>query len=86
MAVAGDQGEDETYEALSTLRAAVVADLNKRGAGLSSIKTFNLPSTLPSLALATRLYRDPTRSDELVAQANPVHPAFMPTTFKALAN
>ncbi|BDC37761.1 DNA circularization protein [Paraburkholderia terrae] len=86
MTVAGDQGEDETYEALSTLRAAVVADLNKRGAGLSSIKTFSLPSTLPSLALATRLYRDPTRADELVAQASPVHPAFMPTTFKALAN
>ncbi|MBB5462872.1 DNA circularization protein [Paraburkholderia sp. Cpub6] len=85
MTVAGDQGEDETYEALSTLRAAVVADLNKRGAGLSAIKTFTLPSTLPSLALATRLYRDPTRADELVAQANPVHPAFMPTTFKALA-
>ncbi|BDD90864.1 hypothetical protein PanNE5_03040 [Pandoraea sp. NE5] len=85
MMVAGDKGEDETYEALSALRAAVVADLNKRGAGLSSIKTFDLPSMLPSLALATRLYRDPTRADELVAQANPVHPAFMPTTFKALA-
>ncbi|WP_434663455.1 DNA circularization N-terminal domain-containing protein [Paraburkholderia sp. A3BS-1L] len=86
MSVAGDQGEDETYEALSTLRAAVVADLNKRGAGLSSIKVFELPAPMPSLAIATRLYRDPTRADELVAQANPAHPAFMPTTFKALAN
>jgi prophage DNA circulation protein len=86
MTVAGDQGDDETYEALSTLRAAVVADLNKRGAGLSSIKTFSVSAPMPSLALAARLYRDPTRADELVAQANPVHPAFMPTTFKALAN
>lgn len=86
MTVAGNQGEDETYEALSTLRAAVVADLNKRGAGLSSIKTFSLPEPLPSLALAMRLYRDSTRADELVAQANPIHPAFMPPTFKALAN
>jgi prophage DNA circulation protein len=86
MLVAGDQGEDETYEALSTLRAAVVADLNKRGAGLASIRTFTFPSTLPSLALATRMYRDPTRADEIVAQADPVHPAFMPTSFKALAD
>ncbi|WP_434715513.1 DNA circularization protein [Paraburkholderia sp. A3RO-2L] len=86
MTIAGDQGEDETYEALSTLRAAVVADLNKRGAGLSSIKAFELPAPMSSLALATRLYRDPTRADELVAQAHPAHPAFMPTTFKALAN
>lgn len=86
MLVAGDQGEDETYEALSTLRAAVVADLNKRGAGLSSIRTFSFATAIPSLVLATRIYRDPTRADELVAQANPVHPAFMPTSFKALAD
>ncbi|WP_321810069.1 DNA circularization protein [Burkholderia sp. BCC1985] len=86
MTIAGDNGEDETYDALSTLRGAVVADLNKRGAGLASIEAFEFPEPMPSLALAARIYRDPTRADELVAQANPVHPAFMPTSFKALSN
>ncbi|HDR8944325.1 TPA: DNA circularization N-terminal domain-containing protein [Burkholderia vietnamiensis] len=86
MGIAGDSGADQTYEALSALRAAVVADLNRRGAALSSIKTFEVAQPMPSLALATRIYRDPTRADELVSEADPVHPAFMPTTFKALAN
>ncbi|MBR8030789.1 DNA circularization protein [Burkholderia vietnamiensis] len=86
MAIAGDSGADQTYEALSALRAAVVADLNKRGAALSSIKTFEFAQPMPSLALATRIYRDPRRADELVSEADPPHPAFMPITFKALAN
>ncbi|WP_205182649.1 DNA circularization protein [Burkholderia sp. LMG 13014] len=86
MSIAGDSGADQTYQALSALRSAVVGDLNRRGAALSAIKTFTFPDTVPSLALAMRIYRDPTRADELVSQADPVHPAFMPTTFKALAN
>ncbi|MCA8264795.1 DNA circularization protein [Burkholderia vietnamiensis] len=86
MAIAGDSSADQTYKALSALRAAVVADLNKRGAALSSIKTFDFAQPMPSLALAMRIYRDPTRADELVSEADPPHPAFMPTTFKALAN
>ena len=85
LAIAGDQGEDETYQAMRTLRAAVVADLNARGAGLSSIKTFVFPASMPALTLANRIYRDASRADDLVAQADPIHPLFMPTTFKALS-
>jgi prophage DNA circulation protein len=84
--VAGDQGEDDTYEALRTLRAAVVADLNKRGAALSSIQTFVFAGSMPVLVLATRIYRDPTRADDLTTQIDPIHPAFCPRSFKALAN
>jgi prophage DNA circulation protein len=83
--VAGNQGEDDTYGALRSLRAAVVQDLNKRGAGLASIKTFNMKASLPALVLAHRIYRDASRADELVAQADPVHPAFMPQSFRALS-
>ena len=83
--IAGDQYEDATYAALRTLRAAVSADLTARGAGLPSIATVasNLP--LPALALAQRQYRDQSRSDELVTQSDCIHPAFMPTSFKALS-
>jgi prophage DNA circulation protein len=83
--IAGDQGEDDTYEALRTLRAAVVADLNKRGAGLSSIRTFDFAASMPVLVLANRIYRDATRADELTTQIDPIHPAFCPKSFKALA-
>ncbi len=82
---AGNQGNDATYLALRTLRAAVVQDLNTRGALLPGVVTITTPSSLPALALAQRLYRDAKRSDELVAEANPRHPAFMPTTFRGLA-
>jgi prophage DNA circulation protein len=84
--IAADQGEDDVYTSLRTLRQSVVADLDARGSGLSSVATFSFGATLPALMLANRMYRDSTRSDELVAQANPVHPAFMPTQFNALSS
>ncbi|WP_244807986.1 DNA circularization protein [Caballeronia zhejiangensis] len=85
MTVSGDQGDDETYEALRSLRQAVVSDLNQRGASLPAMRTFAFATPLPSLTLANRIYRDASRADDLVAQADPVHPAFFPTSFKALA-
>ncbi len=81
---AGDQGEDDSYLALRALRAAVVQDLNSRGAMLPQVVSIRTASPLPALALAQRLYRDPTRADELVAEANAPHPAFLPTSFRGL--
>jgi prophage DNA circulation protein len=83
---AGDTGEDETFNALRTLRTEVVRDLNARGADLSPTRDFTFATPLPAVVLATRLYRDPARGDELVTQAVPVHPLFMPTAFRALAS
>jgi prophage DNA circulation protein len=83
--VAGDSGDDSSYAALRTLRQAVIADLSARSAGISPVTTFEFAASLPALALATRIYRDATRADELVRQANPVHPAFFPVSFQALA-
>jgi prophage DNA circulation protein len=84
--IAADQGEDDVYSALRVLRQSVVADLDSRGSGLAVIASFSFSSALPALMLANRLYRDSTRSDELVTQADPVHPAFMPTQFNALSS
>lgn len=83
--IAGDQGHDATFNAFRAVRAAVSFDLATRGAQLAGIADVasNLP--LPAPVLAQRLYRDPGRADELVTQANPVHPAFMPVRFKALS-
>jgi len=82
--VAGDQRDDDVYTALRRLRATVVADLNAKGASLPTLMRVETKRPQPSLALAQRLYRDPTRADELVARAGVVHPAFMPTAFQAL--
>lgn len=83
--IAGDAGDDESYLALRALRQSVIADMTSRAADLSSISTFTFQASLPSLALAQRIYRDPTQEPTLVQQVSPIHPAFMPTSFAALA-
>lgn len=83
--VAGDQHEDATFNALRALRLAVVEDLTDRGARLPSVATFTTPAPQPAATLANRIYRDASRADDLVYQVDPIHPLFMPTTFKALS-
>lgn len=83
--VAGDEGADDVYNTLRELRTAVSADLTARGAGLPTTATVSSALPLPSLVLAQRLYRDSSRADELVIESNCIHPAFMPTSFKALS-
>lgn len=82
---AGDAGQDATYLALRKLRAAVVADLTERGADLARLVPVATATSLPALVLAQRLYQDADRAGELIDAARPVHPAFMPTSFRALA-
>lgn len=83
--VAGDEGNDDTFLALKQLRAAVVQDLTSRGAALAPLVTYNLGANMPALALAYRFYQDIVRTDQLIAFADPPHPAFMPVSFQALA-
>jgi prophage DNA circulation protein len=83
---AGDSGDDAVYTALKALRAAVVEDLNTRAAQLPTLMTVRTQAPVPSLVLAYRLYGDASRSDELIAEAAPVHPAFMPTIIKVLSS
>jgi len=83
--VAGDAGDDESYNALIDLRQAVVTDLTTTGATLPRLEVFSFRAPMNALTMANRLYRDSTRADELIQQADPVHPAFMPTTVSALA-
>jgi prophage DNA circulation protein len=83
--IAGNQGEDGTFNAFRAVRAAVVQDLTTRAADLSMLATVKSNSSVPAPVLAQRLYRDSTRADELVVQCDPPHPAFMPITFKALS-
>lgn len=84
--VAADAGQDATYLAMRTLRAAVVKDMIIRGARLPALRTVTTGAPMPALTLAYQLYEDATRSDDLIQRADPVHPAFMPTSFQALSS
>lgn len=82
--IAGDHPDDNSFAALSSLRSAVIKDLDTRGANLPQLQTVatNLPQ--PACVIAQRLYQDAGRTDELITEANPAHPAFMPVSFRAL--
>lgn len=86
IARAGQTAEDGVFEAYRKLRKAVVDDLGARGGSLSRLIAVDLPSSMPDVVVAQRLYADASRAAELVTEANPKHPLFMPRTFKALAN
>lgn len=82
--IAGDRPDDASFVALGTLRAAIIKDLDTRGAGLPQLMTVKSAMPVPACVIAQRLYQDAGRTDELITEANAVHPAFMPLSFKAL--
>ena len=82
---AGDAGLDDIYTALRALRAAVVTDLTTRGATLPQVITKTFAAPLPSLVVSQILYRDASRADQVVQEASPRHPAFLPATMQVLA-
>lgn len=83
--IAGNAGDDGSYGALRALRQMLVANLIQAGAGLPRLQRFAFNASLPALMLAEHIYGDAGRSEQLIAQAQPVHPAFMPVSFQALA-
>jgi prophage DNA circulation protein len=44
-----------------------------------------MSTPIPAPVLAQKLYRDASRSDELVSVSDCVHPAFLPLNFNALS-
>jgi prophage DNA circulation protein len=71
--------------ALITLHGAVANDLSTRALPLPAIVTYTFPQRMPALWIAQRLYQDATRTGDLIAENNPVHPLFMPETGRALS-
>lgn len=82
--IAGDRPDDNSFAALSSLRCAIIKDLDTRGANLPQLQTVKTNQPLPACVIAQRLYQDASRTDELIIEANPAHPAFMPISFRAL--
>lgn len=84
MTVAGDLALDDIYQELLDWQRRVITHFTGQGSERGGLAAYNLPTVLPALSIANRLYQDAGRSDELVMELNPRHPAFMPTQFKAL--
>lgn len=73
------------YVSLTNARNAAVDMLSRAIIDLAPVITVTTILPMPSLALAWRLYQDPSRAGELVARNGVVHPSFFPNTFEALA-
>ncbi len=80
----GDLAMDEVYQLVHEMRGAVVTQYIHKGSEKGRLTQYSLPSTLSVLHISNRLYQDASRSDELVMEVEPRHPAFMPAQFKAL--
>ena len=83
--VAADADEDESFRAIRAVRAAIVTELRRRAGPLPSLRRFRPGTPRPSLTLAQRYYRDPSRSAEIEAETAAIHPLFMPVDFQGLA-
>ena len=70
---------DPVYQAMTALRIALVRDITERAIDAPRVTSTTLPSTLPALVAAYRIYGDATREDDLLNR-NPVirHPGFVP--------
>lgn len=83
---AADAGYNDVFSELSDLKTNVKTVLQDKGALLANVETVTFSQPLPALNLANRLYQDGSRVESLVKMADPIHPAFMPVTFRALSS
>lgn len=65
---------DDAYNALTALRAALTTDLRTRALALPNMTGYTPQATLPAVVVAHRLYGDATRADEICMRNNVRHP------------
>lgn len=73
-----DAGNDTQYLAFQSARAAMVNDINTRGAQLPNITNINTFDSVPALVFAYKLYEDASRDQEIVDRNKIVNPGFLP--------
>lgn len=82
---AADAGLEAMLPLLRETQSALVRDLTERGRPLPRFVSYETGVPLPAVVLAHRLYQDAGRADELVAENEAAHPAFMPIAGRALS-
>jgi hypothetical protein len=73
------------YQNFVALSALLIQHLSATERQLPRLVEYLMPVNYPALALANRIYGDASRSDELVAENETVHPAFMQRDVVALS-
>lgn len=71
---------EAVYQALTTLRVALVRDLSTRSVDAPHLSSVTLPATLPALVAAYRVFGDATQAEALVTRNSRLirHPGFVP--------
>lgn len=69
---------NDVYASLTAVRAAVVRDLEQRGAQLPRLRSVTLQQPLPALVVAQKLYGDANRADEIISRNRVAHPGRVP--------
>jgi prophage DNA circulation protein len=83
--VAADDLDQGTYMALIQLHGTVIKHLADTGRQLPRVIAYKWPMVMPALRMSHRAYTTAARYQELVAENEVVHPAFMPMEGKMLA-
>lgn len=85
--VTANTGDDDTYEALANLRAAITQMILAKAANLSPLIYYRVMQATPvnSLTMAWRLYQDTSRDLEVVDRVDARNPGFLPFTGRVLA-
>lgn len=73
-----DDGNDDQYNTMSTARAAMVKDINARGANLAVLATVRTYDPIPALVFAYNQYEDATRDEEIIDRNGIRNPVFIP--------
>jgi prophage DNA circulation protein len=83
--IAADDHDQGTYMALINLHGNVTLHLAARGRLLPRVISYQYQTVMPALRMAQRAYSNPDRYQELIAENQIVHPAFMPMEGQMLA-
>jgi prophage DNA circulation protein len=81
-----DTMEPMDFQAIVSLRAAIVNHLVVMARPLPSMLTYQFARPLPSLVISQRLYGDASHYDEIRSENKVVHPAFCSPIGRALSN
>lgn len=80
--------DDDTFTALSDLRAAIVAALSDTASTLPRLRTIEVNAPIPAFVLAFDLYEDVEREDEILRlnRDRALHPGFLAGSLTVLSS
>lgn len=75
----GDQGNDEQYQAVESLKSVLIKDISTRALLLPNLVTFNTKESAPALVTAYDIYEEAGKDLDLVERNRIRNPNFMPS-------